>query len=150
MLVASIAHLLLTQVGEDIRARLLENYRLPTVRHSVAAARLGLDPMTPRDACARTIAADEVRDGCSFTSTERIPPLDEIGQIFAVEGYMRSYWNDPRLRYNNNCSDAGVVRLLSPAQWPLCFLALSSCQRRSFCDVHHVGPHSQLERAGLL
>ena len=45
------------QTESDIRAQLLENCRLPIVRPSVAAARLGLSPPTRSDACPSTTGA---------------------------------------------------------------------------------------------
>jgi hypothetical protein len=91
---------------DEVRERLVRDFRLRTTRPAVAEARLGLSDAHPANACPTTIPADEVWVQLYM---DNLPPLDEIEQTFIMDGYMRSEWNDPRLRYNSTCSRDRVL-----------------------------------------
>ena len=74
----------------NVTAHLLDNYGPIFVRPSLAAA------STAEGSCA--VAPPEIVEVQVYI--DQFQPLDMVAQTFALDGYLRSYWNDPRLVYS--------------------------------------------------
>lgn len=85
--------------AHEIKEQLLSSYQLPSTRPAIAAAKLV--PNRTSGAC-RAVLADLVE---AQVYIDRLHPLDPYAQTYGLDGYVRAWWSDPRLRYNGSCGD---------------------------------------------
>jgi hypothetical protein len=78
-----------------LKARLLASYGPSSTRPGLAARRLGL--LSTQACTASQIPADAVE---AQVYVDKWHPLETSKQTFGLDGYLRSWWWDPRLRYN--------------------------------------------------
>ena len=76
---------------DDLKAQLLNAYRLPATHPVAAAAQLGLDSNAT---CAASFTTVNVQ---FYIDSYHV--LDEHANTFGFDGYLRAYWVDPRLSY---------------------------------------------------
>lgn len=93
---------------DEIKAALLAGYALPTTHPTAAASLLSL---LPEDGCAVGLLPTEVT---IQVYVDRLHALDPVAQSYGLDGYLRAWWRDPRLRFNaSEAASCGATPTLS-------------------------------------
>ena len=86
-----------------LKARLLASYGPSSTRPGLAARKLGLLSTT---SCTASQVPPDVVEAQVYVN--KWHPLETSKQTFGLDGYLRSWWRDARLRYNG--TSAGGCR----------------------------------------
>ena len=106
ILLASIGAAHSTSSLANLTATLLDSYGPIFVRPSLAAA----STVYTEGSCA--VAPPDCVDVQVYI--DQFQPLDMVHQTFALDGYLRSWWNDPRLAYGGSSCTDGVISFKEP------------------------------------
>ena len=108
LLIAAIAVMRSDRTAADVKSRLLASYGDASLRPSIAAAAAASADVDHK-VCTLAAPPDKVS---TQVYIDRFHNIDQKNQLFGFDGYLRSWWNDSRLRFSNSSAIDSSVCLL--------------------------------------
>ena len=143
MLVALLASCAVSESMDEIKARVLNAYALPTTHPAAAASLLGLPKSpAPEDECVEGVPRPT--EVTMQVYVDRLHTLNQDDQTYGFDGYLRAWWIDPRLRFNESeAASCGAPPALSLTRAE----SLTIVSPRDSSPGHHcTRPHPADER----